>query len=509
MSIKLIAPWSVYAAGAVIGTLSAADEQRLIAAHIATTYPPIAADPAVVVRSSSGQVGIPGPSGRMMVDSTSGYYSDGQVVCDWSTGGTLSLISANSGDAVALDSTVLCDGAPMVRCTQGATGTYIADFLFTSPVYLGQLKGLHIPVRFDANSLGAWTGTSNSLQVWLYDDTTGTRQWRLSASLRGLDAGELRPGATHVLSFGPGGNSQGWSFGGASAPTSTTDLDSYSVARIRIVYTNAVPGAQCWVGPIRSNARRKGVVVVTMDGQYTSQDSYILPMRQAQGLRASLALQHNQIGVGGRMTEAQLTRAHDYGGHELIHHTYDGAKTAGYQSSGDWADAAAITADIAAGHAYQRARGWTRGVGYAVHGGSTHPYNASVSAARQAIVTAGYQAAGIAAIRRGNWVMGNLQRCQSIARPAAVDPYSVCGSIQVTSTDNAAAVTAVIDRARDRGEMAIITLHRSVVSTPGSLEMTNADIDTWTQHLGAQVRSGAVDCLPFGEACRQTGIVLA
>lgn len=509
MSIKLIAPWSVYAAGAVIGTLSAADEQRLIAAHIATAYPPVASDPAMVARSASGQVGIPGPSGRMLADATSGYHSDGQVVCDWSSGGTLSLISANSGDAVALDSTVLCDGAQMVRCTQGATGTFVADFLFTSPVYLGQLKSLQIPVRFDANSVGAWTGTSNSLQIWLYDDAGGTRQWRLSASLRALDAGELRPGATHVLSFGPGGNSQGWSFGGTSAPTSTTDLDAYSIARIRIVFVNAVPAAQCWVGPIRANARRKGIVSITIDGQYSSAGNWILPMLEGQGLRGSLALQHNQIGQSGRMTEAQLARAHDYAGHELIHHTYDGTKTAGYQSASDWADSAAITADIAAGQAYQRARGWTNGLGYAVHGGSTHPYNASVSAARQAIVTAGYQAAGIKAIRRGNWVMGNLQRCQSIARPSAVDPYSVCGAIQVTSTDNAAAITAIIDRARDRGEMAIITLHRSVVSTPGSLEMTNADIDTWTQYLGAQVRSGAVDCLPFGEACRQTGIVLA
>lgn len=39
--------------------------------------------------------------------------------------------------------------------------------------------------------------------------------------------------------------------------------------------------------------------------------------------------------------------------------------------------------------------------------------------------------------------------------------------------------------------------------------MNSADIDTWVQYLGAQVRSGAVDCLTFGEACRQSGIVLS
>lgn len=429
----------------------------------------------------------------------------GTLLCDWQTNGTLSLISSNGGaEAVALDTAVTCDGLPMVRCTQGSSGTYIADFLFTSPVYLAQMQSLQIPVRFDSNA-SAWTGSSNSLQLWLWDDSTGTRQWRLNASLRALDASELRTGATHMLSLAPGANSQGWAFGGTSAPTNTTDLDAYSVYRIRIVVVNVTSGAQCWLGPIRANGRRKPVITLCLDGQYSSQHNYLLPMIEAQGLRCSMALQYSLIGSGGRMTEAQLSRAYA-AGHEFIHHTYDGSKTAGYQSSSDWVDAAAITADIVAGNAYLSARGWTRGLGYAVHAGSTNPYNSSVSAARQAIVTAGYQAAGTKAIRRGAWVMGALERTQSMARPASTDPYVVCGALQWTSTDNAAALTAIVTRVKARGEWGIITGHRSVVSGAGALEVLNSDFLTFIQALGDDARAGKVDVLPFGEACEFYGL---
>lgn len=58
MTVKLISPWGIYAAGAIVGTLSTADEQRLIAAHLAMAWPPVAADPAQMVRTPAGQVGI-------------------------------------------------------------------------------------------------------------------------------------------------------------------------------------------------------------------------------------------------------------------------------------------------------------------------------------------------------------------------------------------------------------------------------------------------------------------
>lgn len=435
-----------------------------------------------------------------------GNTSAGQLICDWQTGGTLSLISTNGGaEAIALDPAVTCDGLPMARITQGASGTFIADFLFTSPVYLAQMQSLQIPVRFDSNSAAAWVGTSNALQLWIWDDSTGTRQWRLNASLRALDATELRSGATHVISAAPGANAQGWAFGGTSAPTNTTDMDAYSIARVRLVVANAVSGAQAWVGGIRANARRAAGISIVLDGQYASQQQYILPMLEAQGLRCSLAIQGNQIGAGGRMTLAQLNRAYA-AGHEILGWGYDPKTSAGYQNASDWPDQAAISADIAANRALMAANGWTRGMDYAVHGGSANSYNASVSAARQSMITAAFQANGVKAIRRGAWVQGVQDRLQSVARPAAVDPYTVCGAIQWTSTHTSADLIAVTTRAKSRGEWGIVTGHRSVVSAPGSLEMLNSDLLTWAQSLGDDVRSGRVLCLPFGEACRYYGI---
>lgn len=439
------------------------------------------------------------------VVSKDGMTFAGTPVCDWQTNGTLSMISANSGESAVLDPAVVCDGVPMLRCTQAANGTFQADFLFTTPVYLAQMQSLQIPVRFDSNSAGAWVGSSNSLQVWLYDDATGTRQWRLSASLRALDATELRTGATHVISLASGANSQGWSFGGTSAPTNTSDMDAYSIARIRIVFVNVLAGAQCWVGAIRANGRRSPVVSIVLDGQYISQHNYILPILEAQGLRCSLAIQGNQIGQSGRMTAAQVSRAYA-AGHEIISWGYDPKTSGGYQNASDWPDAASITADILANTALMQANGWTRGIGYAVHGGTTNSYNSSVSAARQAIVTAGYQAAGIKALRRGSWVQGALERGQNVARPAAVDPYTINGALQWTSTHASADLIAVATRAKLRGEWGIITGHRSVVSAPGSLEVLNSDLLTWAQSLSADARAGSLDVLPFGEACRFYGV---
>ena len=428
-------------------------------------------------------------------------YSAGTPVCDWTTNGTLSLVSANGGsEAVEYDSVL-----GMVKCTQGSSGTYIAQFVFTNPVYLAQMQSIQIPVRFEDNSAGAFTGSSNSLQLWLWDDATGTRQWRTGATLRALDAGELRGNATHVISMAPGTATQGWTFGGTSTPTNTSDMDAYTINRIRIVFVNTASGAKCWIGPITANARTQGCVSIVLDGQYSSQHNYILPMLEAQGLRASLALQHNQIGQSGRMTDDQLSRAYQFG-HEFIHHTYDATKTNGYNNATDWPTQGAITADIQAGAAYQSARGWTNGIGYMVHGGAVNNYSASVSKARQDICTAAFMAANIKAIRRGSIAAGFLERLQNAARPSLIDPYTINGAVQITSTTTAADLTNIFTRVKNRGEWAIITVHRSVVSAPGSLEMLNSDFSTWISSLGTDVRRGEIEVRPFGEACRVFGI---
>lgn len=432
----------------------------------------------------------------------------GSLLVDWNTNGTLSLVSSNGGgEAVALDSSVTCDGMPMVKCTLGSTGTFIADFLFASPVTLAQMQSLQIPLRWSSNQ-SAFTGVSNSVQLWLYDDSIGTRQWRTGSSVRGTDATEMRAGVTHTLSFAPGAATAGWSFGGTSAPTNTTDLDAYSVYRVRLVIAvpGSVAGETVHVGAIRANGRAKPVVSIVLDGEYDSQQNYILPMLDAMGLRCSMAIQGNRVGIAGRMTLAQLNAAYA-NGHEMILHSYDGTKTNGYANATDFPTQADISADIAAGNAYLAAQGWTRGIGYAVHQG-THPYLSSVSAARQALVTAAYQSNGIKAIRRGanvadaNWFL----RSQSMARPANVDPYCVQGSLQITSTHNAASVTGVFTNVKKRGEWGIITCHRSVVSSPGSLEMLNSDFLTWIQSLADDAQAGKILVLPFGEACRSYGL---
>lgn len=440
--------------------------------------------------------------GSLLLDLGSTIFP-GALVCDWNTNGTLSLISSNGGgEAAAVDSTVTCDGLPMAKFTQGTAGTYMADFVFTSPIYLAQMQTLQIPIRWSTN-VTAWTGSTNSLQIWLYSDSGGTLQWRLAASLRALDGTEFRPGVTHTVSIGAGTGTQGWTFSGAT--TTTTEMDAGTIYKVRIVAVTNVPGETVHIGTIRANGRAKPVVTITMDGQYSSQHNFLLPMLEAQGLRCSLAIQGSVIGDSGRMTVAQLDRAYQ-AGHEFISWGFDASKTTGYNSAADWPTAASITADINANNALMSGYGWTRGIGYAVHGGSTNNWGSTVSADRKAIVLAGFQAAGIKAIRRGNYAAGFLTRQQNMARVANVDPYTVSGAVQWTSTNDAASLTAIVTACKLRGEWAIYTGHRSVVSSAGSLEILNSDALSWIQALGDDVRSGKVLCLPFGEAYRYYGL---
>lgn len=443
---------------------------------------------------------------RFTPDQASAVLSDkygpstysGTLVCDWNTNGTLSLTSANGGgEAAALDATTTCDGLSMAKFTQGTAGTFTADYVFTAPVYLSQMQTLQIPIRWSTN-VTAWTGSTNSLQIWLYSDSGGTLQWRLAASLRALDGTEFRPGVTHTVSVAAGTGTQGWTFSGAT--TTTTDMDAQTIYKVRVVFVSNVAAEAVWIGTIRANGRRKPCVTIVLDGQYSSQNNWLIPMMEAQGVRCSLALQGDQLGQSGRMTTAQVSRAYSWG-HEVINWGYDSSKTVGYNNAADWADAAAITADLNLNIALMTTNGWDRGKYYAVHGGSTNNWGSTVSAARKAIVLSGYQAAGIKAIRRGNYAAGFLTRQQNMARVNNVDPYTVSGAIQWTSTDNAAALTALVTAAKLRGEWAIITGHRSVVSGAGSLEILNSDFLTFIQSLGDDYRAGKVEVLPFGEAC--------
>lgn len=434
-----------------------------------------------------------------------GHYGNGALICDWSaSGGTLSLVGSSPANSlVALDATTLCDGLPMAKFTCGDSGTYIAEYVFTSPVTVAQMQSLQIPIRVSQNQ--AVFGGTGMAQLWLFDDATGTKQWRLATS---LNMSKAQPGVTHTLSFGPGTSADGWAFGGSSAPTNTTDMDATTINRVRVVIAvpSSVNGSAVWLGSIRANARRKPVVTIVLDGQYSSQHQYILPMIEAQGLRCSLALQHTLIDTSGRMTKAQLDRAYA-AGHEFIHHTYDGSKTNGYQDPAQWTDAAAITTDILAGQTFMTDRGWTKGLGYAVHGGSVHPYSGAVSLARQAVVTTGYRNAGIKALRSGDGLgTGTVKKLQNVSRLANVDPYGIQGALQWASTDNGTTLQVPITSAKARGEWAIYTGHRTVVSGPSGAEVLNSDFLTFIQALGDAVRKGDVTVLPFGEACQYFGV---
>lgn len=432
-----------------------------------------------------------------------GNAADGQVVCDWSSAlGTLTGTTLPTGASVALDT----DGSCKVTLGSG-TGALFIDYVFSTAITLAQLVSLQIPVKYNSNT-PSFSG-SNRLEIELSDTVNpaaAVRRWRFQT---GLDAGRLRSGYWHTLSAAPGAASEGWTFAGSSAPTSTTDMDAQTIARVRLVLTVAASsdGQTVNIGTLRANGRRKPVLTQTLHGNYDSQHKFILPMLEAQGMRATLAISVSTIGSGGRMTAAQLDRAYA-AGHEIVLRCYnDSIFGNGYSDAANFPTQASITADINAGWDYMRQRGWTRGIGYLNHGGSVHPFAATNTPARQAIVSAAMIDAGVKASSSGDHnAAGVLNRCQSVARPTNVDALDVLGALQWASTNASADLIAVATRAKARGEWGVITGHESVVSGAAGLQILNSDYFTAVQSWGDDVRSGRMLFLPFGEACRYYGL---
>lgn len=429
-----------------------------------------------------------GPDGRRVSMGGNTHIGPGTQLIDWATSGTLSLASANGApEAVTLDTSVTYRGQATQRLTLKAGTTYQSNLALSSSITMAKIRTLQVPIRFSSNA-GFGAGV-NHVQLWFYDSTLG-KQIRTI-----IDTATLTPGEWHVVSLAAGGATEGWAFGGGW--TNSSDIDAETVPRVRVVIVAPAgsDGVNIWLGPITMNARSRGIVSIVADGQYSSQHSYIRPMVDGLGMRMSLAIQSGAVGDSGRMTAAQLGAAYS-AGHEIIVHSADKTKGGDYANGTKWADAAAIQADIVACRGYIEAAGWVRGARYAVHGG-TLPWNSTVSDARQAEVLAAYRAAGIRAIRKSS---GVYKRLQSIALPS--DPYLVQGAIQVTSTDVAQDIQDVCDRAEQRGEWGVITLHRSVLdsATPGALEMRNGLLNTALEYIAGRARLGAVDVLPFGEA---------
>lgn len=444
-------------------------------------------------------VGLVGPDGATVVDTLTGRVSNGISVCDFSENGAIGATSGSAGATAALDSGTLHNGKPMLKYTMGAAGTFQAAFTFTAPITLAQLKTLQIPIRFTRNATDDGAATVFATATIWFNVSSGGRV-QLPLVLSGN-----RPNGTFVLSMAPGAATQGWTFSSGPTDTNIWDTDTGTVSGINFVISvNAgrEVGESIWLGEMTANARRQGIVCIDFDGPYSSVHRWMLPMLEAQGLRSRLNLNHLNVGASGYMTYGQIDRAYA-AGHSCGSHLYTASIGNGYSG---FANEDAIYADISAGYANLAARGYHRDNFTHVRGGSIVDHANTVPATKQAEIQAAHARAGTKAIRYGSIIGGPYTRLQSISA-SNVDPLNVQGAIQVTSTTTSADLTAIVDRARDRGEMAVLTFHRSVVSTPGSLEITNANFDVFAQYLGAEVRKGVVSNMTFGEALRSVGAI--
>ena len=233
----------------------------------------------------------------------SGYASSGTSFCDFSTNGSGG-VSGSSGATFELDTSQVYNGKPMMAITMGATGTLTFTWTFSTEPNLAQLKSLQIPYMFEANSTDNGSATIFAAPaIWL---TKGSQQWRYTLLTSGL-----RSMQKHCLSIGPGTATQGWSFGGGTPPSNTSEMDAVTITSVKLVYvvTSDAVGKKFWLGEMTANQRRKGIVTLMLDGQYSSQHDYILPMIEAQGLRATMAIHAGSVGDSGVMTYAQLDRA--------------------------------------------------------------------------------------------------------------------------------------------------------------------------------------------------------
>lgn len=483
-----------YTSGAVVRvTTSAASEVDF---DIGVT-PVIVSDTVVMASTNPVTGGISYSNGSNKVFSFEPGISNGNLLTDW-TNGTMGATSGSVGATAALDPTMLHNGKPMMKYTMGAAGTFQATFTFTSPITIAQLKTMQIPIRINRNtkddgSLSVW-GTAI---LWFNTSTGGRVQFALNTS-------GWRPGSTTVISQAAGAATQGWSFSGGPTDTNIWDADASTVTGINfVIVVNAgrEENEPVWVGPITLGARRKGMVCIDFDAAYTSAGRWMLPMLNAQGLVSRLNLNHLNVGTGGYMTYAQIDAAYA-AGHSVGSHIYQAVIGNGYS---DFASEDAIYNDIALGYANLAQRGYLRDNYTHVRGGSVVDHAATVPHTKQVMISNAHARAGTKAIRYGSIIGGAYTRLQSIA--GDFDELNVQGAIQVTSTTTAADLTTIVDRAIARGELAVITFHRSVVATPGSLEILNSDFDTFAQYLGAEVRKGTVLNQTFGEALRHVGAI--
>jgi hypothetical protein len=442
-------------------------------------------------------VGVEDPAQREQLVRAPDAVHPGALVTDWGSAGSLSTTgSTGTGFAFALDTTVLCNGKPAVKCTfQSDVGaqTFTGIWTPTNPIRLRDVQAIQVPIMFTSTNGSAIDYTS--LRVWI--QTSDFKSIRMS--MNGLTTGH-RAGVFQTISFSR-----------ASTSIATNTMDSLDAAGVTITSVRVVAlttgdasAFPVWFGEIRADCSRKpGRVVITMDGEYSSQYSLIYPRMRELGLVGSIAITNTDIGAAGRMSAAQISEMYA-SGWECIHHTFDATKTNGYVNSTDWTSSSAIAEDIRAQWAYFRTQGWTRGIGYGVWG-FAYAFTSSQTQARQNLVRDGMIAGGLVGVRKSVPYAGEIANVLMPMSRMPVDPLVITGGIQVTNTDTADSIISVIDAAEARGELAIITLHRAVAdsATPGSLEIRIGDLTRALVYLREKVLGGTVVVEPFGRTCSQ------
>lgn len=428
-----------------------------------------------------------------------GKLLSGALVCSWGSQGALSTTgSTGTGFSFTLDTTTLDQwGNPSVKCTfpsDATAQTFIGIWTPTNPIRLRDLQTLQIPLKYTSidSTNGGIAQSATPLQIWL--NTSSGKSIRIQLAIGGNGA-LGGPGVWHTYSV-----SRGAALITGTGSFADLDTANETITSVRIVQATTGAAANTnpvWLGGIRADTRRlPGRVSIVMDGEYSSQYNIIHQLLKANDLRVSLAVTTADIGGSGRMTAQQLDELYRFG-HEIIHHTFDSTKTAGYVSAADWASSAAISEDIRAQWSYFRARGWTRGIGFGVWGGAK-TFVSSTTLARQNLVRDGLRNGGLIAIRSSV----PFNEPKNVLQPLCqmpIDPMVITGAVQVTSTDTAAALMAIVDAAEATGQWAIITLHRAVASAPGSLETTPGILQTLFQYIADRQAAGGIVNAPFGE----------
>lgn len=420
----------------------------------------------------------------------------GTLVTDWGASGALSTTgSTGTGFSFSLDTATQLNGKPTVKAvlpSDATAQTFIGIWTPTDPIRLRDVQSIQVPIMFTSHN-GSNIDWS-SVRVWI--QTSDAKSVRLS--LQGLTTG-YRAGIFQTVSF-----SRASASASTQDPMSSLDTTGVTITSIRLVVSTTGNAAAfpIWLGEIRADVRRTpGRVCIVMDGEYSSQYSLIYPMMQQLGLAGSLAITNFDIGLNGRMTASQIGEMYD-AGWECIHHTYDSTKANGYVNSTDWPTAASIAGDVRSSWAYFKARGWVRGIGYGVWA-YAYAFVTAQTQVRQNLVRAGLLAGGILAARKSvSWNGENGNVLVPMTR-MPIDPLVIHGGIQVSNSDTAATLKAVIDAAESRGELAIITLHRAVddSTTPGSLEIKIGELTAAMTYLASRVIAGGLVVEPFGQTC--------